>query len=82
MANPHKIVVLDLGMQSIRMAEFSSTQDGLLKLLRGASVSVERPNQWALISALLLLIGVVTARWSARQGLDPKRLAESLRADW
>jgi len=39
-------------------------------------------GQWALISALLLLIGVQTARWAARQGLDPRRLAESLRADW
>jgi putative ABC transport system permease protein len=39
-------------------------------------------GQWALISALLLAIGVLTARWAARQGLDPRRLAESLRADW
>ena len=39
-------------------------------------------DQWALISSLLLLIGVLTARWAARQGLDPRRLAESLRADW
>ncbi|WP_353131600.1 FtsX-like permease family protein [Limnohabitans sp.] len=39
-------------------------------------------GQWALISGLLLVIGVLTARWAARQGLDPRRLAESLRADW
>lgn len=39
-------------------------------------------GQWVLISGLLLLIGVLTARWAARQGLDPRRLAESLRADW
>ena len=39
-------------------------------------------DQWALISSLLLLIGVLTARWAARQGLDPRRLADSLRADW
>jgi putative ABC transport system permease protein len=39
-------------------------------------------GQWALISGVLLVIGVLTARWAARQGLDPKRLAESLRADW
>lgn len=39
-------------------------------------------GQWALISGLLLTIGVLTARWAARQGLDPRRLAESLRADW
>jgi cell division protein FtsX len=39
-------------------------------------------GQWALISGLLLAIGVLTAWWAARQGLDPRRLAESLRADW
>ncbi len=39
-------------------------------------------GQWALISGFLLAIGVLTARWAARQGLDPRRLAESLRADW
>ena len=39
-------------------------------------------DQWALISSLLLLIGVLAARWAARQGLDPRRLADSLRADW
>ena len=39
-------------------------------------------GQWALISGLLLAIGVLTARWAARQGLDHQRLAESLRADW
>jgi putative ABC transport system permease protein len=39
-------------------------------------------GQWAVISVVLLMVGVWTARWAARQGLDPKRLAESLRADW
>ena len=39
-------------------------------------------GQWLEISALLLLLGVLAARWAAGQGLDPKRLAESLRADW
>jgi putative ABC transport system permease protein len=39
-------------------------------------------GQWAVISVVLMLVGVWTARWAARQGLDPKRLAESLRADW
>ncbi|HSG19571.1 MAG TPA: ABC transporter permease, partial [Burkholderiaceae bacterium] len=38
--------------------------------------------QWAVLSAALLLLGVVTARWAARQGLDDKHLASSLRADW
>lgn len=39
-------------------------------------------GQWLAISALLLMLGVLAARWAARQGLDSKRLAESLRADW
>jgi putative ABC transport system permease protein len=39
-------------------------------------------GQWLAISALLLLLGVLAARWAAGQGLDPKRLSESLRADW
>jgi putative ABC transport system permease protein len=39
-------------------------------------------DQWAMISTLLLLIGVLTARWAASRGLDQRRLAESLRADW
>jgi hypothetical protein len=38
--------------------------------------------QWAVLSAALLLLGVVTARWAARQGLDEKQLSASLRADW
>lgn len=38
--------------------------------------------QWALISGLMMLLGVWAARWAARQGHDPQRLAESLRADW
>ncbi|MGA1302219.1 MAG: FtsX-like permease family protein, partial [Burkholderiaceae bacterium] len=39
-------------------------------------------TQWAVLSAALLLLGVVTARWAARQGLDDKHLSSSLRADW
>ena len=39
-------------------------------------------KQWLAISVLLLLLGVLAARWAAGQGLDSKRLAESLRADW
>lgn len=38
--------------------------------------------QWALISGLMMFLGVWAARWAARQGHDPQRLAESLRADW
>lgn len=36
MSSSKKILVLDLGMQSLRLAEFSSSADGKLKLLRGA----------------------------------------------
>ena len=36
MASAKKFLVLDLGMQSLRLAEFSSTPGGKLKLLRGA----------------------------------------------
>lgn len=36
MASSKKILVLDLGMQSLRLAEFSATTAGKLKLLRGA----------------------------------------------
>jgi putative ABC transport system permease protein len=39
-------------------------------------------GQWLAISAVLLVLGVLAARWAAGQGLDSKRLAESLRADW
>jgi putative ABC transport system permease protein len=38
--------------------------------------------QWALISSLMLFLGIWVARWAARQGHDPQRLADSLRADW
>jgi putative ABC transport system permease protein len=39
-------------------------------------------GQWLFISVLLVGLGVWTARWAAHQGLDPQRLAASLRADW
>jgi hypothetical protein len=39
-------------------------------------------GQWAAICLILLFIGVFTARWVAQQGLDFKRLSQSLRADW
>ncbi|MDP4621453.1 MAG: FtsX-like permease family protein, partial [Hydrogenophaga sp.] len=32
--------------------------------------------QWALISGLMMFLGVWAARWAARQGHDPQRLAE------
>ena len=39
-------------------------------------------GQWGVICTLLLMIGAITARFAARQGLDFKRLAQSLKADW
>lgn len=53
MAAPRKILVLDLGMQSLRLAEFSKSPDGGLQLLRGArreflldpALDTSRPDQ-------------------------------------
>jgi type IV pilus assembly protein PilM len=53
MASPKKILVLDLGMQSLRLAEFSANSAGKLKLLRGArreflidpALDASRPDQ-------------------------------------
>jgi type IV pilus assembly protein PilM len=53
MAAPKKILVLDLGMQSLRVAEFSKTPEGGLRLLRGArreflldpALDTSRPEQ-------------------------------------
>jgi len=53
MASPKKTLVLDLGMQSLRIAEFALTENGGLKLLRGArrefmidpALDTSRPDQ-------------------------------------
>jgi type IV pilus assembly protein PilM len=53
MAAPKKTLVLDLGMQSLRIAEFTLTESGGLKLLRGTrrelmidpSLDTSRPDQ-------------------------------------
>jgi len=53
MASPKKTLVLDLGMQSLRIAEFASTKSGGLKLLRGTrrelmidpTLDTSRPDQ-------------------------------------
>jgi type IV pilus assembly protein PilM len=53
MASPKKLLVLDLGMQSLRLAEFSGIGEGKLQLLRGArreflldpSMDTSRPEQ-------------------------------------
>ena len=86
------LVSLEVGLLLLLAVLWASLLGGLISQILIHKVNPESfhwtmnthfaPEQWALISALLLLIGVVTARWSARQGLDPKRLAESLRADW
>ena len=53
MASPKKTLVLDLGMQSLRIAEFASPESGRLKLLRGdrrefminPALDTSRPDQ-------------------------------------
>lgn len=53
MATPRNILVLDLGMQSLRLAEFSASEAGELKLIRGArreflldpALDTSRPEQ-------------------------------------
>jgi type IV pilus assembly protein PilM len=53
MAGPKKILVLDLGMHSLRLAEFSKTPEGGLRLLRGTrreflldpALDTSRPEQ-------------------------------------
>lgn len=53
MAAPRKILVLDLGMQSLRLVEFSKSPEGGLRLLRGArreflldpALDTSRPEQ-------------------------------------
>jgi type IV pilus assembly protein PilM len=53
MASPKKLLVLDLGMQSMRLAEFSTTREGILSLVRGArreflldpALDTSRPEQ-------------------------------------
>ena len=86
------LVSLEVGLLLLVAVVWASLLGGLISQILIHKVNPESFHwtmnthfaleQWALISALLLVIGVVTARWSARHGLDPKRLAESLRADW
>jgi type IV pilus assembly protein PilM len=53
MGSPKRFLVLDLGMQSLRLAEFSGNADGKLKLIRGArrellldpTLDASRPEQ-------------------------------------
>jgi putative ABC transport system permease protein len=87
-----RLVSLELGLLLVLAIAWASLLGGLISQILIHKVNPESFHwtmnthfawgQWVLISGLLLAIGVLAARWAARQGLDPKRLAESLRADW
>ena len=70
MASPKKILVLDLGMQNLRLAEFSVSTSGELQLLRGArreflldpAMEQTRPEQTRI--ALQEILG----EWGLRRG--------------
>ena len=70
MASPEKVLVLDLGMQALRLAEFSTLPGGELKLLRGArrellidpAMDATRPDQ------IKLAIQEILQEWSLRRG--------------
>ncbi|PIT77462.1 FtsX-like permease family protein [Limnohabitans sp. B9-3] len=87
-----RLVSLEVGFLLLVAVAWASLLGGLISQILIHKVNPESfhwtmnthfaVGQWALISGLLLAIGVLTARWAARQGLDHQRLAESLRADW
>jgi putative ABC transport system permease protein len=87
-----RLVSLEVGLLLLVAVLWASLLGGLISQVLIHKVNPESfhwtmnthlaPDQWALISSLLLLIGVLTARWAASQGLDSRRLADSLRADW
>lgn len=70
MASAQQILVLDLGMQSLRLAEFSVAAGGKLKLLRGArrellldpSLEATRPDQ------IKLAIDEILKEWKLKGG--------------
>jgi type IV pilus assembly protein PilM len=70
MAAPRKILVLDLGMQSLRLAEFSKTPEGGLRLLRGArreflldpALDTSRPEQIGIALQEILM------QWKLKSG--------------
>jgi hypothetical protein len=64
------VVTEKIGLQT------AAEKSGLAKSMH--DVGIRR----AVRQPVLLLLGVLSARWAAGQGLDSKRLAESLRADW
>ena len=87
-----RLVSLEVGLLLVLTIVWASFLGGLISQILIHKVNPESFHwtmnthfswgEWALISGLLLAIGVLAARWAARQGLDPKHLAESLRADW
>lgn len=70
MATPRKILVLDLGMQSLRLAEFSASPEGGLHLLRGArreflldpALDTSRPDQ------IRVALQEILKRWKMKSG--------------
>ncbi len=87
-----RLVSLEVGLLLTVAVVWASALGGLMSQILIHKVNPESfhwtmnthfdTGQWLAISALLLLLGVLGARWAARQGLDSKRLTESLRADW
>ena len=87
-----RLVSLEVGLLLAVAVVWASALGGLMSQILIHKVNPESFHwtmnthfdfkQWLAISVLLLLLGVLAARWAAGQGLDSKRLAESLRADW
>ena len=87
-----RLVSLEVGLLLTVAVVWASVLGGLMSQILIHKVNPESfhwtmntyfdKGQWLAISALLLMLGVLAARWAAGRGLDAKRLAESLRADW
>jgi putative ABC transport system permease protein len=87
-----RLVSLEVGLLLVIAVVWASVLGGLMSQILIHKVNPESfhwtmnthldVGQWLAISAVLLVLGVLAARWAAGQGLDSKRLAESLRADW
>jgi putative ABC transport system permease protein len=87
-----RLVSLEVGLLLAVAVVWASVLGGLMSQILIHKVNPESfhwtmnthfdVGQWLAISAVLLVLGVLAARWAAGQGLDSKRLAESLRADW
>jgi len=87
-----RLVSMEVGLLLIVAVLWASLLGGLMSQILIHKVNPESfhwtmnthfaVGQWLMISVLMMVIGVLTARWAASQGLDPRRLSESLRADW